>query len=252
MRKYVPNSGLIRSPTSSRLKKVPTPQAPENMSEGNEFTEMLGCIENSMKHVVDRLQKLEDQQKKTNEGENVELIDLNKVKKNKDYAKFTEEIKGKVELMQQTLRKNQGFDDYLFSMGGIAMEPFVQLPPKFSILKVDKYSGSGDPKKHLKQYLSFAKMKGLNETQVLNSFPFSLTGSASKWYYTLDIGNVKGWTELVNAFLTQFLFNTMIDITLRDLEITKQKEGGFPVFSKYLVRWREKASKMINRLGEKD
>jgi hypothetical protein len=95
-------------------------------------------------------------------------------------------------------------------------------------------------------------MKGLIETQVLNSFPFSLTGSTFKWYYTLDIGNVKGWTELVNAFLTQFSFNTMIDITLRDLEITKQKEGGFPVFSKYLVRWREKASKMINRPGEKD
>jgi hypothetical protein len=79
-------------------------------------------------------------------------------------------------------------------------------------------------------------MKGLNETQVLNLFPFSLTGSTFKWYYTLDIGTVKSWTELVNAFLTQFSFNTMIDITLRDLEITKQKEGGFPVFSKYLVR----------------
>jgi hypothetical protein len=30
------------------------------MSEGNEFTEILGRIENSMKHVVNRLQKLED------------------------------------------------------------------------------------------------------------------------------------------------------------------------------------------------
>jgi hypothetical protein len=49
-----------------------------------------------MKHVVDRLQKLEINQKKTNEGENEELIDLDKVEKNKDYAKFTEEIKGKL------------------------------------------------------------------------------------------------------------------------------------------------------------
>ena len=93
-------------------------------------------------------------------------------------------------------------------------------------------------------------MKGLNEMQVLNAFPFSLTGSASKWYYTLDIRKVKGWTELVNAFLTQFPFNMMIDITLRDLETTKQKEGE--TFSEYLVRWREKDSKMINRPGEKD
>ena len=39
------------------------------MSEGNEFVEMLGRIESSMKHVVDRLQKLEDHQKKTHEEE---------------------------------------------------------------------------------------------------------------------------------------------------------------------------------------
>jgi hypothetical protein len=40
----------------------------------------------------------------------------------------------------------------------------------------------------------------------------------------------------------------MIDITLRDLETTKQKERE--TFSEYLVRWGEKASKMINRPGE--
>ena len=40
----------------------------------------------------------------------------------------------------------------------------------------------------------------------------------------------------------------MIDITLRDLETTKQKEGE--TFSEDLVRWGEKASKMINRPRE--
>ena len=84
----------------------------------------------------------------------------------------------------------------------------------------------------------------------MNAFPFSLTGSTSKWYYNLDMGKVKGWTELVNAFLTQFPFDTMIDITLGDLETTKQREGE--TFSEYLVNWREKASKMINHPGEKD
>ena len=42
----------------------------------------------------------------------------------------------------------------------------------------------------------------------------------------------------------------MIDITLRDLETTKQRESE--TFSEYLVKWREKASKMINRPSEKD
>ena len=58
------------------------------MSEGNEFAKMLGHIESLMKHVVDRLQKLEDYQKKTHEEENVKVVDLDKIKENKDYTKF--------------------------------------------------------------------------------------------------------------------------------------------------------------------
>lgn len=102
-------------------------------------------------------------------------------------------------------------------MGGITTKPSVQLPPKFSILEFDKYNESGDPKQHLRQYLSFVKMKRLNGIQVLNTFPFSLTRFVSKWYYALDIRKVKGWTKLVNAFFTKFSFNTKKDITLRDL-----------------------------------
>ena len=39
------------------------------MSERSNFNEVLSRIENSMKHVVERLQKLEDNQKKAHEEE---------------------------------------------------------------------------------------------------------------------------------------------------------------------------------------
>ena len=42
----------------------------------------------------------------------------------------------------------------------------------------------------------------------------------------------------------------MIDVTLSDLEMTRQIDNE--TFSEFLVRWRAKASKMINRLDEKD
>ena len=71
------------------------------MSEGNDFIEILSRIDSLMKHVVDRLQKLEDHQKKTHEKEHEEWVDLDKIEKNKDCTKFSEEIKGKVDLMQQ-------------------------------------------------------------------------------------------------------------------------------------------------------
>ena len=71
-----------------------------------------------------------------------------------------------MELRQKSLQKTQRVDDYLFSMRGIINEHVVQLPPKFSIPEADKFIGIGDPKQHLRQYLNFVKIKGINEPQV--------------------------------------------------------------------------------------
>ena len=50
--------------------------------------------------------------------------------------------------------------------------------------------------------------------------------------------------------MDQFIFNTMIDVTLRDLEITKQGVGE--KFFEYMTRWKTKASRMVNRPNKKD
>ena len=50
--------------------------------------------------------------------------------------------------------------------------------------------------------------------------------------------------------MDQFIFNTMIDVTLKDLQTIKQ--GVRETFSKYMTRWKGKASRMVNRLNEKD
>ena len=44
--------------------------------------------------------------------------------------------------------------------------------------------------------------------------------------------------------------STMIDVTLRDLETTKQ--GFNDIFSKYMMRWKNKVSRMVNRPSEMD
>jgi len=48
----------------------------------------------------------------------------------------------------------------------------------------------------------------------------------------------------------QFIFNTVIDVTLRDLETAKQ--GVRETFSEYLTRWKGKASRMVNRPNKKN
>ena len=93
-------------------------------------------------------------------------------------------------------------------------------------------------------------MKRLDEKQTLHAFPLSLTKGASRWYYSLDPSKIKVWNELVELFVDQFIFNSMIDMALRDLETTKQGVGE--TFSEYMTRWKTKASRMVNRPNDKD
>ena len=68
-------------------------------------------------------------------------------------------------------------------------------------------------------------MKRLDEKKILHAFPFSFMGGASRWYYNFDPNKTEVWNELVELFVDQFIFNTKIDVTLRDLETTKQGVG---------------------------
>ncbi|KAL0008510.1 hypothetical protein SO802_010012 [Lithocarpus litseifolius] len=71
-----------------------------------------------------------------------------------------------------------------------------------------------------------------------------------RWYYSLDPSNSMVWNELIELFVDQFIFNTIIDVTVRDLETIKQ--GVEEIFSEYMTRWKGKASRMVNRPYEKD
>ena len=135
-------------------------------------------------------------------------------------------------------------DDCLYDMSGLSSKVPIALPPKFKISDVEKFDGTGDPKQHVRRYISIAEMKGLEKKQTLHAFPLLLMGGASRWYYNLDPSKTKVWNELVELFVDQFIFNTMIDVTLRDLETTKQ--GVRETFSEYMIRWKGKASKMVN------
>ena len=42
------------------------------------------------------------------------------------------------------------------------------------------------------------------------------------------------WNNLVELFVDQFIFNTMVDVTLRDLETTKQ--GAGETFFEYMTK----------------
>uniref|UniRef100_A0A2N9F5N6 Retrotransposon gag domain-containing protein n=1 Tax=Fagus sylvatica TaxID=28930 RepID=A0A2N9F5N6_FAGSY len=94
------------------------------------------------------------------------------------------------------------------------------------------------PKQHLLQYLCFVKMKGLNEQQVLHAFPLSLSGIATEWYYTLEVEKIKTWKELINLFMKQFAYDTIVDVTFNNLETMQQNDNE--TFPEFQARWRGK------------
>ena len=55
---------------------------------------------------------------------------------------------------------------------------------------------------------------------------------------------------MAEAFVTQYSYNTQIEITTRDLETTRQEPKE--TFSDFVTRWRAKASMMTLRPTDKD
>ena len=78
----------------------------------------------------------------------------------------------------------------------------------------------------------------------------TLEGVASDWYHALPTSTKSDWKTLNEAFRGQFSYNAALEVSLRDLEMTKQKDGE--TFSEFLIRWRNKAALMPNKPSERD
>ena len=73
---------------------------------------------------------------------------------------------------------------------------------------------------------------------------------AAIWYAKLEDSVKQNWEELAEAFITQYSYNTQIEVTTRDLEATRQEPNES--FVAFVTRWRAKAVMMTNRPLEKD
>ena len=103
---------------------------------------------------------------------------------------------------------------------------------------------------HLKQYIIIMSATPLNAEQKLGLFPLSLEGIALDQYHAQSTATQANWKALNEAFREQFSHNATLEISLQDLEMTKQKDGES--FSEFLTRWRNKAALMKNKPSEKD
>ena len=81
-------------------------------------------------------------------------------------------------------------------------------------------------------------------------FQNTLTRAALRWFVNLEDTIARSCEDIYREFHKQYKYDIKVDITMRDLETTKQerKESFFTFISK----WRSKVAQMMNRPSEEE
>ncbi|RVW85543.1 hypothetical protein CK203_044082 [Vitis vinifera] len=103
--------------------------------------------------------------------------------------------------------------------------PVATLPVGFRMPDIERYTGVGCPRIHLRLY-------------------------STRWYASLETSRRRTWEDLAQEFLRQYSFSGDTSITRRELESLRQ--GSDESVSSFISRWREKAVEMIERPTERD
>ena len=118
-----------------------------------------------------------------------------------------------------------------------------KLSDKFKMPQLQKFDGTRDPRIYLSQYTTTISTTKAPMSVVARLFVLSLEGIAVNWYHGLEKSIRVDWKELCSTFLKQYEYNTKLEVSVRDLELTKQKPNES--FSNFLTRFMNKAGLMI-------
>ena len=124
----------------------------------------------------------------------------------------------------------------------------ASLPAKFRMPDIERYSGIGYPKIHLRLYSTVMRAHGIDDAQLVTFFPMSLSGATQKWFASVEPLRLCTWEDVAHEFLTQFDFSADIDVSRRELEATRQRPDES--ISSFVSRWRAKEAGMIDRPKE--
>ncbi|RVW21319.1 Transposon Ty3-G Gag-Pol polyprotein [Vitis vinifera] len=128
--------------------------------------------------------------------------------------------------------------------------PVASLPAKFRMPDIERYTGIGCPRLHLRLYSTVMRAHGLDEPQMITLFPLSLSGAAQRWFASLESSRRRTWDDLAQEFLRQFSFNTVVDVSRRELEALRQRTEES--VSSFISRWRGKIAEIVDRPSERD
>ncbi|XP_034690637.1 uncharacterized protein LOC117918240 [Vitis riparia] len=160
-----------------------------------------------------------------------------------------EDPRSRMDRLEQRIRQMRDLDE-MISWDDPDDVPVATLPVGFRMPDIERYTGVGCPRIHLRLYSTVMRAIGLDEAQLLTLFPLSLSGMTQRWYASLESSRRRTWEDLAREFLRQYSFSGDMSVTRRELEFLRQ--GSDESVSSFISRWREKAAEMIERLTERD
>ena len=110
-------------------------------------------------------------------------------------------------LLNKKLKEIEGVND----LGSVdprelCLVPDLVIPPKFKMLKFEKYDGTKCPKNHLIIYCRKMTGHAHNEGLLIHVFYDSLTRAVARWYMKLKKDQIRTWRDLARAFLKRYKY----------------------------------------------
>ena len=128
----------------------------------------------------------------------------------------------RMDRLEQRLRQMRVSDEVI-TWEDFDGSPVASLSAKFRMPEIERYKGIACPHIHLRLYSTIMRAHRLDEAQMVMLFPMSLSGVAQRWFTSLEVSRRRTWDDLTQEFLRQFAFNTVIDVSRRELEALRQR-----------------------------
>ena len=132
----------------------------------------------------------------------------------------------------------------------LCLVPNVVIPKKFRVLEFIKYIRTQYPIIHLKACCNKMVKVVHNEKLLIHFFQDSLSDDALNWYMRLDNTKVKGWKDLVDAFVRQYKLN--MDVAPDRSSLQAMEKDDKECMREHAQRWRERATQVNPPLLEKE
>ena len=162
---------------------------------------------------------------------------------------ISEDPHAHMERLKQRLRQSRT-SDVAITWEDFDGAPMANLPTKFRMHEIERYTCISYPRIHLRLYSMVMRAHGLDKVQMVMFFPISLSSVAQRWFASLDVSRHQTWDDLAQEFLRKFAFNIVIDVLRRELEALRQRSNESVSF--FISRWHWKIAEIVDKPLERD